>query len=149
MGIFDPVCAGSFVSPTLASKFSTNYSSLKLPLTQNQLTLAAERNFHSVIWNLVQMATSLICCCAPIYRSIVPGLSFFGSLGSWVSQTFRSTSPRSKACVHTGANESTHSASSKESTKGSAKVQERSEGSSKHSAPREKIGETSSERDLA
>jgi hypothetical protein len=88
------------------------------------------------------MATSIICCCASIYRSVMPDLSFFGSLGSWASQPFRGTSSRSKTSVHTGANKSTHTTNSKGPKKGPT-------GFSKHGAPCEQIDEGSSERELA
>ncbi|KAI1452555.1 hypothetical protein F4805DRAFT_446956 [Annulohypoxylon moriforme] len=49
---------------------------------------SAQRNFLSVIWNLIQMATSIICCCAPIYNSILPKVGFYTAFRSWASQTF-------------------------------------------------------------
>ncbi|KAI1100350.1 hypothetical protein F4804DRAFT_319288 [Jackrogersella minutella] len=49
---------------------------------------SAQRNFLSVIWNLIQMATSIICCCAPIYNSILPKVGLYNALRSWASQTF-------------------------------------------------------------
>jgi len=42
------------------------------------------------------MATSIICCCAPIYKSIIPEINMFSSFGSWASRTFNSKSSRSK-----------------------------------------------------
>jgi hypothetical protein len=95
------------------------------------------------------MATSIICCCAPIYRSIIPDLLHFGSISSWALQTFRSTGSPSKTAADTEANKSTHSASFKGSPKSAAKSRERSTGFSKYGAPWEQIDEGSSERDLA
>ncbi|KAI6084201.1 hypothetical protein F4821DRAFT_178595 [Hypoxylon rubiginosum] len=46
-----------------------------------------ENNFLSVIWNIVQMGTSIVCCCGPIFQSIFPKVNFFTMLRSWISQT--------------------------------------------------------------
>ncbi|KAK2591238.1 hypothetical protein QQS21_011080 [Conoideocrella luteorostrata] len=55
-----------------------------------QAQYAAQRNFQSVIWNIVQMATSIICCCAPIYQSILPKFGVYDKLYSWVSTVLSS-----------------------------------------------------------
>jgi hypothetical protein len=58
--------------------------------------LPPERNFLSVIWNVVQMGTSIICCCAPIYQSILPKIGFYEVVRSWVSsRTHMSKQPTS------------------------------------------------------
>ncbi|KAI1332131.1 hypothetical protein F5Y16DRAFT_421408 [Xylariaceae sp. FL0255] len=49
---------------------------------------SAKRNFLSIIWNLVQMATSIICCCAPIYQSLLPKLGLYNTLRSWATGSF-------------------------------------------------------------
>ncbi|KAI0964938.1 hypothetical protein F4678DRAFT_454355 [Xylaria arbuscula] len=54
---------------------------------------SAKSNFLSIIWNLVQMATSIICCCAPIYQALVPKVGLFHLLRSWASETFTSEKP--------------------------------------------------------
>ncbi|KAI1176533.1 hypothetical protein F4777DRAFT_262127 [Nemania sp. FL0916] len=41
---------------------------------------AAYNNFLSPIWDIVQMATSIICCSAPIYKSLVPDFTTFRKL---------------------------------------------------------------------
>lgn len=48
---------------------------------------SAGNNFLSVLWNVVQMATSIICCCAPIYKSIMPETGLYSKLYSWASRS--------------------------------------------------------------
>ncbi|KAI1170213.1 hypothetical protein F4777DRAFT_595401 [Nemania sp. FL0916] len=60
--------------------------------TVNVLTIT-HIPFLDSIWNLVQMATSIVCCCAPIYQSLVPEVGFIRSLRSWASQTFGADRP--------------------------------------------------------
>ncbi|KEY74371.1 Sat4 [Stachybotrys chartarum IBT 7711] len=61
---------------------------------------SAQRNFQAVIWNVVQMSISIICCCAPIYRSILPKMGM-SSIPSWASWSLRGSSRRSKAVAST------------------------------------------------
>lgn len=35
-----------------------------------------------LIWTILQMATSIICCCAPIYKSLLPQMHIFETLRS-------------------------------------------------------------------
>ncbi|KAI0003533.1 hypothetical protein F4779DRAFT_601778 [Xylariaceae sp. FL0662B] len=53
---------------------------------------AAYNNLLSPIWDIVQMATSIICCCAPIYRSLLPDLGIIKMLGSKLGSYARSLS---------------------------------------------------------
>jgi hypothetical protein len=41
------------------------------------------------------MATSIICCCAPIYQSILPKRGLYNVVYSWASTTFGSASRKS------------------------------------------------------
>lgn len=34
------------------------------------------------------MSTSIICCCAPIYKSILPQVGMYSAVRSWASKTF-------------------------------------------------------------
>lgn len=97
------------------------------------------------------MATSIICCCAPIYRSILPESFRVGSLSSWISQTFRSPTSRSKSSLHNPSkgqvNNDAHSESSKGSGKRLAKYQD--EAFRKYGVPWEHVDKESNERELA
>lgn len=62
----------------------------------------AEKNFQSVIWNIAQMATSVICCCAPIYQSILPKVSLYDRISSWASTTFGSRRFQPNSSSHSG-----------------------------------------------
>ncbi|KAI1380098.1 hypothetical protein F4677DRAFT_405848 [Hypoxylon crocopeplum] len=75
---------------------------------------SAQRNFLSIIWNLVQMATSIICCCAPIYQSILPKVGLYDALRSWASRSFASKRPSAVSNDHfSNATKSTKPPSSK------------------------------------
>ncbi|KAF2235728.1 hypothetical protein EV356DRAFT_499344 [Viridothelium virens] len=52
---------------------------------------ATKNNYLWVDWNLVQEATSIICCCTPIYMSLLPKTNWFSSISSWASRTFFSS----------------------------------------------------------
>jgi hypothetical protein len=75
----------------LIGAFSGVIGIIKVVEAQN----AAQANFKSVIWNIVQMATSIICCCAPIYQSILPKRGLYNVVYSWASTTFGSASRKS------------------------------------------------------
>ncbi|KAH7322415.1 hypothetical protein B0I35DRAFT_498921 [Stachybotrys elegans] len=54
---------------------------------------SAYANQLSGIWDVVQMATSIICCCAPVYKSALPRFGIFKAL--------RSTFGYSSSAAHT------------------------------------------------
>ena len=65
-------------------------------------------NFTIGLWTIIQQACSILCCCAPIYKSLLPPLNLFSRLsstnGSWTrvvrtvrtkrSQSSKLSSPR-------------------------------------------------------
>jgi hypothetical protein len=50
---------------------------------------SAYANQLSGIWDVVQMATSIICCCAPVYRSVLPRIGLFAALRSTFGRSSR------------------------------------------------------------
>ncbi|CAJ2508443.1 Uu.00g134690.m01.CDS01 [Anthostomella pinea] len=54
---------------------------------------AAYNNFLSPIWDIVQMSTSIICCCAPIYKPLISDLKILKTLKA----TFSSSDSQSKS----------------------------------------------------
>ncbi|TVY48033.1 Satratoxin biosynthesis SC1 cluster protein [Lachnellula occidentalis] len=64
------------------------------------------------IWAVVQQACSIICCCAPIYKPLLPQLGLWDKLLSFGSQTFgsrRSSGSRSKSEAQASLNEAAKS----------------------------------------
>ncbi|KAI1389071.1 uncharacterized protein F4822DRAFT_404864 [Hypoxylon trugodes] len=48
---------------------------------------AVNRDFRQSIFDEVQMATSLLCCCAPLYKSLIPtDIGFIQALKSWTGR---------------------------------------------------------------
>lgn len=54
-----------------------------------------DTNILDPIWDIVQMASSIICCCAPIYRSLLVDVHPFHALRSHVSNVHLFKSIRS------------------------------------------------------
>lgn len=44
------------------------------------------------IWAVVQQTCSIICCCAPVYKPIIPNLGFFEKLQSFTTLIFTRSS---------------------------------------------------------
>lgn len=70
--------------------------------------LCLDRDFRQSIFDEVQMATSLICCCAPLYRSLYTGeKGFWQTIRSWTtrgqgSKSGATTDKSSTAYSHSG-----------------------------------------------
>ena len=41
-----------------------------------------EENATNAIWDIIQMASTIICCCAPAYKNFLPKSGFWKHLGS-------------------------------------------------------------------
>lgn len=56
-------------------------------------------NILNAVWDEVQMAVSIICCCAPIWRTVIPEIPL---LQTFWSKTFGSSSGRSSEKPNSG-----------------------------------------------
>ncbi|KEY73199.1 hypothetical protein S7711_04165 [Stachybotrys chartarum IBT 7711] len=61
---------------------------------------AAYNNVLNPIWDIVQMATSIICCCAPVYKVALPQLSFSKLRSMLSSYGLESSARRSRGLSH-------------------------------------------------
>ncbi|KAI0173025.1 hypothetical protein GGR52DRAFT_547063 [Hypoxylon sp. FL1284] len=68
----------------LVGGFSGAIGFIKVGVAQN----AVNRDLRQSIFDEVQMATSLLCCCAPVYRSLITtDMGFIQVLRSWITRT--------------------------------------------------------------
>lgn len=44
--------------------------------------------FYDPLWATIQQGCSVICCCVPIYKSLIPSLDLFSRIRSLGSRTF-------------------------------------------------------------
>ncbi|GAP92218.1 putative integral membrane protein [Rosellinia necatrix] len=62
------------------------------------------------LWATLQMAAAILCCCAPVYKPLLPDISAWRTLKSWVTRsTMRSTGSQSRPGVGDHGNSFTNS----------------------------------------
>lgn len=59
-----------------------------LPCFINRLTISQDIFTMAATWSNIQAAVCIVCCCAPMYKSILPGPDFWGRFTSKLSSSY-------------------------------------------------------------